>query len=94
MPPVLGWGASMMVKKMLAAPAAWAAAVTGAEILPMDITIVMMDERTLFEVRFPQLRWENMFTHMTIVVTLDIMAPIYILIANQNESAKVALMAK
>lgn len=37
----------MMVKKILAAPAAWAAAVTGAEILPMDITIVMMDDRTL-----------------------------------------------
>jgi hypothetical protein len=40
----------MMVKKMLAAPAALVAAESGAAMLPIDITIVMIDIRTLLNV--------------------------------------------
>jgi len=39
--------ASIIVKKILAAPAALVAAESGANILPMDMTIVIMDIRTL-----------------------------------------------
>ena len=38
-----GCGVSMIEKSILAALAAWAAAVTGPAIPPIDITIVMID---------------------------------------------------
>lgn len=52
MPFVRGFGASMIVNRMLAAPAACVAEVTGPAIPPMDITIVMMDVSILFGVKF------------------------------------------
>lgn len=47
MPLVLGCGASIMVNSIPAALAAWAAAVMGPAIPPMEVTIVIMEVRIL-----------------------------------------------
>jgi hypothetical protein len=46
-PSVRGCGASIIENKMLAASAAREAAETGADIVPIDITIVIIEVRTL-----------------------------------------------
>jgi len=43
MPFVCGCGASITVNRILATPAAWVAAVTGPDMPPIDITMVIMD---------------------------------------------------
>jgi len=47
MPFFWGHGASMIEKRILAALAAWAAAVIGPAIPPIDMTIVMIEVRIL-----------------------------------------------
>jgi hypothetical protein len=80
----------MIVNRMLAAPAACAAEVTGPAIPPMDITIVMMDVSILFGVKVTlQVMRSRRSTHIMIIVTLGICNARYSFTAYQNERANV-----
>lgn len=80
----------MMEKRILAAPAAWAAAVIGPAMPEMDMTIVIIDVSMLSGVSLALS--ETILLHCTyiiIVVTLDIWDSRYNFTAYQKERAKV-----